>query len=200
MKAAIGPPSFCAAVTAANDETFRAPSFCSRTARLESRRACAEENCGTATGRGVRKRERAWRRADREAGENMMAGWRWDGELEEREPQRRTIGSPARKLFVMDSLEYPRPIARDRRSGTCLPRPLSHDAAVSLQADDGSLDDCRPPILLCFSHLLSILSTDPHVCLSAILPSICQNGRTVGPTVALQAAWRRRASRMCRSP
>jgi hypothetical protein len=49
MKAVIEPPSFVPAVTAASEAGWNLPSFCSRTANVEAKRANAEY-CGAAVG------------------------------------------------------------------------------------------------------------------------------------------------------
>lgn len=56
------PPSFCAAATAASDEGFSFPSFCSSTASDDSNRASAD-SCGNETGCVGRRAARACRRA-----------------------------------------------------------------------------------------------------------------------------------------
>jgi hypothetical protein len=71
MNAVIEPPIFDPAVTAAKDAGWNFPSFCSRTANVEAKRAKAEY-CGTAVGGDRRSCVWANRRTELRAAGNMM--------------------------------------------------------------------------------------------------------------------------------
>lgn len=70
-KPVIEPPSFCAAVTAANDPGLSLPSRCSSTARVESSRAM-KDWWGSEIGRTDLSWVRAWRSAVLRTVENMV--------------------------------------------------------------------------------------------------------------------------------
>lgn len=82
------PPSFMAALTAASDDIFSFPSLCSRTARVESRRARAASRDRGAVTLGRMHDERACRRAVCRAAENIVCVWyvwqsKWNSETRE---------------------------------------------------------------------------------------------------------------------
>jgi hypothetical protein len=97
-KAVIEPPIFVPAVTAANEAGWNFPSFCSRTANVEAKRAKAEY-AGTAMGWDCRSCDRADRRTElRAAGSMMMA------RKEVREPKR-SLGGVSKATVAEQSID-----------------------------------------------------------------------------------------------